>query len=205
MDAGLLADLVALFDKVASAGVDTASVAELLETQWVLERVYRQIPAVQHRVMAAIKAQASPGGLGARSWKDALAIRLRLSSREAGRRLAEGELLAPRCTVTGQPLAPVCPVTAEAQARGEVTGEHVRIITKTMKKIPARWMTCRALLPNASWLNWPRCMIRAPCVGWPPIWWRSSIRTDRNPMMRMARFVVSCAGTSSWVPRMLMG
>ena len=39
--------------------------------------------------------------------------------------------------VTGEPLEPVYPGTAAAQARGELTGEHVRINTHTMKKIPS--------------------------------------------------------------------
>ncbi|QNJ92006.1 DUF222 domain-containing protein [Mycolicibacterium fluoranthenivorans] len=129
-------DLEAVLDKLSGAVFDDASVAELLDVQTVLERVYRRVPAIQHRVMAAVKAHASPGDLGARSWRDALGIRLRLSPQEAGRRLAEGELLAPRRAVTGQPLAPVYPGTSAAQARGEITAEHVRIITTTMKKIP---------------------------------------------------------------------
>ena len=129
-------DLEAVLDKLSGAVFDDASVAELLDVQTVLERVYRRVPAIQHRVMAAVKAQAGPADLGARSWRDALGIRLRLSPQEAGRRLAEGELLAPRRSVTGEPLAPVYPGTSAAQARGEITGEHVRIITTTMKKIP---------------------------------------------------------------------
>jgi hypothetical protein len=131
-------DLEAVLDKLSGMVFDDASVAELLDVQTVLERVYRRVPAIQHRVMAAVKAHASPADLGARSWRDALGIRLRLSAQEAGRRLAEGELLAPRRAVTGQPLAPVYPGTSAAQARGEITAEHVRIITTTMKKIPFR-------------------------------------------------------------------
>lgn len=129
-------DLLATVDKLATAAFDDASVAELLEVQSALESVKRRIPAVQHRVMAAVKAQSSPGELGARSWADALGIRLRISHTEACRRLSEGELLGPRRSVTGEPLEPVYPGTAAALARGELTGEHVRIITHTMKKIP---------------------------------------------------------------------
>ncbi|MCV7357249.1 HNH endonuclease signature motif containing protein [Mycolicibacterium fluoranthenivorans] len=131
-------DLEAVLDKLSGTVFDDASVTELLDIQTALEQVHRQIPAIQHRVMAAVKAQTSPGELGARSWRDALGIRLRLSPTEAGRRLAEGELLAPRRTVTGEPLAPVYPGTSAAQARGEITAEHVRIITTTMKKLPPR-------------------------------------------------------------------
>jgi hypothetical protein len=130
-------DLLATVDKLSTVAFDDASVAELLEVQSALETVNRRVPAIQHRVMAAVKAQSSPGELGARSWADALGIRLRISHTEACRRLSEGELLGPRRSVTGEPLEPVYPGTAAALARGELTGEHVRIITHTMKKIPS--------------------------------------------------------------------
>ncbi|MHA3020061.1 HNH endonuclease signature motif containing protein [Mycobacterium sp. BMJ-28] len=132
----VVVDLMVVLDRLSDTIFDNASVTELLEVQSALEQVYRRVPAVQHRVMAAVKTQSGPGELGARSWADALGIRLRLSNKEAGRRLAEGELLAPRRTVTGQALAPVYPATSAAQARGELTSEHVRIITRTMKKLP---------------------------------------------------------------------
>ena len=123
-------------DRLSAIVFDDASVSELLDVQTALERVYRQIPAVQHRVMAAVRAQAGPADLGARTWRDALGIRLRLSEAEAGRRLAEGDVLAPRRGLTGEPLDPVCPATSAAQARGDISGEHVRIITATMGKLP---------------------------------------------------------------------
>ena len=128
--------LVAVMDTLSATVFDDASVSELLDVQTALERVYRQIPAVQHRVMAAVKTQAGPADLGARTWRDALGIRLRLSEAEAGRRLAEGDVLAPRRGLTGEPLDPVYPATSAAQARGQITGEHVRIITTTMGKLP---------------------------------------------------------------------
>jgi hypothetical protein len=132
----VVADLIAVLDKLSSTCFGDASVTDLLDIQTALEQVHRRVPAVQHRVMAALKAQAGPADLGARSWADALGIRLRLSNKEAHRRLTEGELLAPRRTVTGQPLDPVYPATSAAQARGDITAEHIRIITTTLKKLP---------------------------------------------------------------------
>jgi hypothetical protein len=131
-------DLVATVDKLSTAAFGDASVAELLEVQSVLEQVYRRLPAIQHRVMAAVKAQSSPADLGIRSWADVLSIRLRISHTEACRRLTEGELLGPRRSMAGEPLEPQYPATAAALARGELAAEHVRIITRTMKKIPSR-------------------------------------------------------------------
>lgn len=131
-----MVDLLAVVDKLSSTAFDDASVAELLDVQSAVELASRRIPAIQHRVQAALAGQISPAELGARSWVDALSIRLRISTTEAGRRLREAELLGPRRTLTGVPLQPAYPATAAALARGELSGEHVRIITKTMKNIP---------------------------------------------------------------------
>lgn len=133
-----IGDLAVIVDKLSAAAFDEVPVAELLEVQSALEQVYRRLPAVQHRVMAAVKAQSSPAELGIRSWADVLSIRLRISNTEACRRLTEGELLGPRRSVAGEPLEPQYPATAAALARGELSAEHVRIITRTMKKIPPR-------------------------------------------------------------------
>lgn len=134
----VVVDLLAALDKLSGAPLDDVSVAELLEIQSALEQVHRRIPAVQHRVQAALTHRSSPSELGARSWADALSIRLRLSKAEACRRLRQAELLGPRHSITGEPLDPIYPATAAALARGELTAEHVGIITATMKKIPPR-------------------------------------------------------------------
>ncbi|MDX1875490.1 HNH endonuclease signature motif containing protein [Mycolicibacterium sp. 120266] len=133
----VVGDLIGVLDTLSDTSFDDASIAELLEIQTVLEQVHRRVPAIQHRVLAALIAQAGPADLGARSWADALGIRLRLSNKEAHHRLTEAQLLAPRRTVTGQPQDPVYPATSAAQARGAITAEHIRIITKTLKKLPA--------------------------------------------------------------------
>ncbi|MCX2710687.1 HNH endonuclease signature motif containing protein [Mycolicibacterium sp. J2] len=131
-----IGDLAAIVDKLSTTAFGDVPVAELLEAQSALEQVFRQLPAIQHRVMAAVKAQSSPAEFGIRSWADLLSIRLRISNTEASRRLTEGELLAPRRSMAGDPLEPQYPATAAALARGELSAEHVRIITRTMKKIP---------------------------------------------------------------------
>lgn len=136
MDGGLLTDLVALLDKVTSIGFDRATPAELLSLESVLEDLARRIPAVEHRLLAALTLQTTPAELGAKSWAEVLQVRMLISSPDAHRRFAEADTLGPRRSVTGQALPPKYPHTAGAQAAGAITAEHVRIITAAMAKMP---------------------------------------------------------------------
>ena len=74
--------------------------------------------------------------MGAKSWKDVLAIRWRISTTEAGRRLDEAAQLGRRRTLTGEPLEPVLACTAIAQAHGLINREHVKVVREAMDKIP---------------------------------------------------------------------
>ncbi|AYM41364.1 hypothetical protein BKG82_05835 [Mycobacteroides chelonae] len=73
-------------------------------------------------------AQASPVELAGTSHADVLSGRLHVSKGAARRRIADADWLATRRAVTGEVLAPVLPRTAAAFERGEIGGEHVRIV-----------------------------------------------------------------------------
>jgi hypothetical protein len=75
--------------------------------------------------------------MGAKSWRDVLAIRWRISTSEAGRRLDEAAQLMPRVTLTGEPLEPELPCTALAQARGAINREHIKVVREAMARIPS--------------------------------------------------------------------
>jgi Domain of unknown function (DUF222) len=94
------------------------------------------MPTQTHRNLAGLQAQTTAKELGAKSWKDVLAIRWRLSGAEAGRRLGEAAELGPRQSVTGAPLGPVLPAVAAAQAEGLITAEHVAVLRDTMHRLP---------------------------------------------------------------------
>ncbi|QEM47760.1 HNH endonuclease signature motif containing protein [Mycolicibacterium grossiae] len=102
-----------------------------------LEDLTRRLPAQQHRLLTALQSQATATDLGAKSWRDVLATRLRISRPEAGRRLRDAALLGPRRALTGDPLEPVLARTAAAQADGVLNPEHVEVIRKTMTRLPA--------------------------------------------------------------------
>ncbi|QEN15910.1 HNH endonuclease signature motif containing protein [Mycolicibacterium sp. ELW1] len=66
----------------------------------------------------------------------ALADVVRISPREAKRRIRDAEQLAPRRALTGEPLPPVLPETSKAWHAGELDGEHLRVIQKFFRDLP---------------------------------------------------------------------
>ncbi|AKK27200.1 HNH endonuclease signature motif containing protein [Mycobacterium sp. EPa45] len=65
-----------------------------------------------------------------------LADVLRISPREAKRRIRDSEQLAPRRALTGEPLAPQLPATSTAWAAGQLDNEHLRVIQKFFRDLP---------------------------------------------------------------------
>ncbi|KDE98987.1 maturase [Mycolicibacterium aromaticivorans JS19b1 = JCM 16368] len=65
-----------------------------------------------------------------------LADVLRISPREAKRRIRDAEQLAPRRALTGEPLPPMLPETSKAWHAGELAGEHVQVIQKFFRDLP---------------------------------------------------------------------
>lgn len=122
--------------KMAALNYQMLSLPELLELQSRREHQVRSAPAVDHRLLTEVQTRTTPGEIGAKSWADVLAIRLRISNKEAKRRITEAANLGPRTTVTGQRMAPVLPATAAAQAGGHINTDHVAIIQKFFVKPP---------------------------------------------------------------------
>ena len=134
--AAALDDLEAAYEKFAALSLDGLTVPELLGVLARRERLAWRQPAADHRVIARLAAQCSPQELGARSLTEVLARRLRISRRDARRRIAEAEDLGPRSAITGLALEPVLATTAEEQAYGRVGPEHVSIIRRFFADVP---------------------------------------------------------------------
>jgi hypothetical protein len=128
--------LHAAYAQFAACGIDTLTRDELVAVADDLEILDCQLPSQRHRVLARLQTQASPQELGAKSWREVLMTRWRLSTEEANRRLTDAKLLGPRQAVSGEPLAPVLPATATAQSLGLITQEHVKEIRKGVAKLP---------------------------------------------------------------------
>ncbi|WP_157576418.1 DUF222 domain-containing protein, partial [Mycobacterium sp. GA-2829] len=129
--------LRAAYEAVAACEVDLLDKTELLAALDELETLSCQLPTMSHRLLARLQAEATPQQLGAKSWKEVLTVRWRISSSEAHRRLTEAAVLAPRQALTGPSLPPVLAATAAAQALGCITAKHVEVIRKAVDKLPA--------------------------------------------------------------------
>lgn len=131
-----IAALRAAHHALAAMPVDPLTVPELLGVLDEIETLTCQLPAHGHRFLTRLQAETTPKELGAKSWRNVLATRWRISTSEAGRRLDEAAVLGPRRTLTGEPLDPVLPCTAAAEAHGVINSEHVKVIREAMNGIP---------------------------------------------------------------------
>ena len=110
-------------------GLDTA---ELLALQSEREQHARIEAMIDHRIQAALMAQAAPHEIGGKSWKDVLATRMRISGKEASRRVTAAAELGPRYAIGGEVLEPLLPACAEALLSGTINTEHIAIIRNTV-------------------------------------------------------------------------
>lgn len=134
--ASALAGLQAARDAVNALDLTALSHTELLEVLDTLEVDSRRAPVLAHRVVTRLSAEANPLELGATSWPKLLAFRLRISAAEARQRLDVAAELAPRTAITGEALAPVLERTAEAQRRGQIGAEHIKVIRQFFATLP---------------------------------------------------------------------
>ncbi|UXA14513.1 HNH endonuclease [Mycobacterium sp. SMC-8] len=133
---GAVTALRAAFDEVAGCDVDLLTGPDLVAALDELETLSCRLPAVGHRLLARLQTEATPQQMGAKSWKEVLTVRWRISAGEAHRRLTEAAVLAPRPSLTGPALPPVLPATAIAQAHGLINAEHVDVIRRSLNKVP---------------------------------------------------------------------
>ncbi|MBV9515364.1 MAG: HNH endonuclease [Mycobacteriaceae bacterium] len=94
-----------------------------------------RVPMAEHQAINRIVEQATPEQIG-NSLKKVLADRLRITRSEAGRRIADAEMLGPRSAMTGEPLAPLWTASAAAQRAGEINTDHVREIRRFFTQLP---------------------------------------------------------------------
>src|SRR3954451_20630218 len=131
-----VAALRAAYDELAALPIDALTKSELTDALDELETLTCRLPSQSHRMLARLQAETTAKEMGAKSWRQVLALRWRISTSEAGRRLDEAAVLGPRRSLIGEPLDPVLPCSALAQARGMINGEHIKVVRKTMERIP---------------------------------------------------------------------
>lgn len=124
-------------DEVTELSLDALTVPELLHLLGELEVDRRRQPTVEHRLIQALRSRCEPAAIGAKNWTGALATALRITEKEARRRIKNAELLGPRQAMTGEPLPPRLPNVAMAQQRGAIGPEHVKIVKEFFEKLPS--------------------------------------------------------------------
>jgi hypothetical protein len=128
--------LDAAFETVAALSYDALDVADTLRCLDRRENLRRRLPATDHQLLTHLQSRTTAAEVGAKNWADVLAIRLRISIKDATRRVQEAQDLGPRTALTGEPLTPRLPATAAAQARGDINAEHVAIIRNCLTDAP---------------------------------------------------------------------
>ncbi len=118
-------DTLAALDFDALDPPERFAVLELIEIQ------ERRLTAVSHAGVARLERFEGCPPLGI-----ALGDVLRISPREAKRRIRDAEQLAPRTTLTGEPLPPVLPETSKVWHDGQLDGEHLRVIQRFFRDLP---------------------------------------------------------------------
>lgn len=134
---GACVELVEALARLSACDVAALTPREIVPALESLQLVRNVLPAVEHRLLAALQRQTTPAELGdAPTWAVWLRDLLLLSSVEARRRVEHAKALGPRTSLTGQPLGPELPATAAAQADGLITEAHVAVMTDFAARIP---------------------------------------------------------------------
>ncbi len=109
---------------------------ELLALLDGLEVEKRRLAPVDHRVVAEIDDRKLAHELCAPNTAAVLRARLRISAREATRRVRAAANFGPRRTLCGEPLPPLFTSIAAAQADGRISAEHALVITRAVDQLP---------------------------------------------------------------------
>lgn len=129
-----LAAIDAAVDTLTALDLSALAAPDLLALAGRCERAARRHSALRHDVSHELH-QREVCEVGGAPHK-VLADWLRITPAEARRRARVTESLAPRATLTGDRLPPHQPATAEAWRRGELDGEHVRVIQRFLADLP---------------------------------------------------------------------
>jgi hypothetical protein len=111
------------------------SAAERAAATAAFESFVRALPAMQHRLLLGL-AEVPAAESGETSVARALTTLLRVSRKDANRRIEDAKELGPRAGLTGEVLDPVLTCTAAAQRRGDIGFDHVKTIRRFFRRLP---------------------------------------------------------------------
>jgi Domain of unknown function (DUF222) len=96
----------------------------------------RRLPSLDHRLILEGQGRGLPERHVVRGMSQFLRGLLRVDPHEAAGRVRAAEAAGVRRALTGEPLPPVFPAIAAAQAAGEISERHARVIRETIDKLP---------------------------------------------------------------------
>jgi hypothetical protein len=131
-----LAAVHAELDALQAADLSGLGEEEFLDYARELERARRRLPSLDHAVVTGIQDRGLLDTHQVRSGAQLLRGLLRLDPRAATGRVAAAQATGARRGLTGQPLPPIYPELAAAQAAGDLSERHARVIVETIEKLP---------------------------------------------------------------------
>ncbi len=131
-----LAAVHAALDVLAGTDLSSLSEDELLDYGRDAERLSRRLPSLDHAFILEVETRGLPAAKCVRSLGQFLRLLLRLDPGEAAGRVRAAEAAGTRRTLTGQVLDPPYPLVAAAQAGGEISPRHARVIVATVEQLP---------------------------------------------------------------------
>lgn len=141
--AALAEAVTRLISAVESGGLDHLDAAEKLALWQGLERERRRLPVVEQALVADAQANGLAAHYAFASLPMLIARTLRVSPGSASARVRSAEAVGPRTSMLGERLDPRRPRLAEAQRAGEISGEHVHVIARTLDDLPSSVPTAR--------------------------------------------------------------
>lgn len=121
---------------VAAGSLDQLSDDEVLTELRELEILRRSLAVADSALIAQLDRRGLAGRLVMSSTAAVLQGVLRLSPHEAKHRVEAARACGPRATLTGEPLPPLRPYLAAAQASGQVSAEHTKVIVAALNALP---------------------------------------------------------------------
>jgi hypothetical protein len=132
----VLARFDAVVDELLALPVDSLAAEDLLAFWQRLETGSRRLAVADHALISQVQSLRLDFTHGATSLVAFTRQALRISAREAKARVCAAQAAGPRVGLTGQPLPPVYERVAAAQAAGDISPAHARIVVQTLDALP---------------------------------------------------------------------
>jgi hypothetical protein len=134
--ASILARLDLVMDELIALPLDSYADDDLLAIWRRVETAVRRSAAVDHALIGQVRTRRLDYHHGATSTAAFTRQVVRISVREAKARVRAAEAAGPRVALSGEPLPPVYERVAAAQADGDISPAHARIIVQTIDALP---------------------------------------------------------------------